>query len=113
MRTMTIIAAISAAMAWLPGSEVAAQGGGMALSLDGDGDYMRIPFNSLLELSDELTIEGWVRFEDLSEGQAVFSREYSHDGLIDSYVLMVSHAGPQQLRNYLKTPEGSDSFAER
>ena len=69
MRTTILIFNLTLSLVLILIGNVPAQN--HVLSLDGDGDYVRLPSDIFNEL-DEATVEGWVRWEELNTDARFF-----------------------------------------
>jgi len=51
---------------------------GSALSFDGVDDYVEVPDDDSLDITDEITIEAWVKTNDVSGYKTIYARKYSN-----------------------------------
>ncbi|MDD5518917.1 MAG: LamG domain-containing protein [Candidatus Omnitrophica bacterium] len=77
-----ILAGSATSSAWVEGKYDS------ALSFDGVDDYVSIPDNSSLDITGNLTMEGWVYFDKLLAWQGIISKANYSGGYTDSaYIL--------------------------
>ena len=78
---------------------------GKALQFDGSDDYVVVPYSTIFNIDEELTIESWVYFSNLVGTQSILTKLYQSDGsnANDAYGLQMRFEG--NLDAYLTVPQ--------
>ena len=77
----------------------------VAFVLDGDGDYVDVPHDPLLDLTGDFTISLWVEFNTIDGEQVLIEKYVQGDGFVDGWTL--TKLENQAIRFAMENVEGA------